>query len=264
MNTVFDINNIYSSIADELVKLGWSNEKISWLLSKAHLSVLSREEVNLNVKDIEHMISVCTACKGKGLIKETPSLKPIPGRGKSDTVDILFVGLMPGETEAQTGKIFTGPNSTIFTQAASESGIGKADCPAYLHNLVCCVPSSASPKAKQIQSCSLYLAELLYITNPNIVVTLGTEALSYMMGKKCKLKDYEGEVILVGKYIVVPLKHPSALHRIPEPDKQKSEMIKFKSQISGIKAMNDKLKKLKESGQLPLLSDNIEQINEDL
>ena len=248
MHTILNINNTYKKFADELLKDGYSEEKISLMLSRVHLSVLSEEENLYSVKDIEEMIDSCRACYGKNLVSEV--LKPVHGRGKPAPVDIFFVGLMPGDTEAETGKVFSGPNSLVFVQGAKEAGIGGDDCPTYLHNLVCCQPLKKIKK-KQIRNCSLFLAELLYLLSPNIVVTLGSEALSYMMGKKCKLQDYEGEVQLIGKYIVVPLKHQSAIHRIPDEKMRKSEIAKYKSELQGIKAMNDRIKKLRDSKQMP-------------
>ena len=244
------IISIYESFSEILKdELEWSDERIALKLSEIEQSILEKEDSKMTLSELESMISKCKFCQRKGLIDETKS--SLHGRGNPSDIDILFIGLMPGETELETGKVFSGPNAEILRKAMLEAKVGTKECPVYIHNLVCCKPKGDKPKKEQINNCSPYLAELMYILNPNLIVTLGVEALSFMLGRTVKISDFEGEVLIQGGYIIVPLRHPSSIHRIPDEDKRNSMSIRYKNQIDGIKRVNDRIKKLKASGQIP-------------
>jgi uracil-DNA glycosylase family 4 len=240
-------NTIYDGFAEVLRNSGWTEERIAMTLAKIDQEV-TQNMTNISLKELEGLITNCRTCYGKQLVTEHG---PVHGRGKSKEIDVLLLGLMPGATEEKTGKIFTGPNSKILMDSLAEYGVGTADCPVYAHNIVCCKPLGDQPKAEQRHSCETFAAELMAILNPNIIVTLGVTALNFMLGKSVKLEDYEGEVLLLGRYIVVPLKHPSALHRMDPGDKQQAAFAKYREQISGIKRMNERIKKLREEGLTP-------------
>jgi uracil-DNA glycosylase family 4 len=243
-------NILFEKMADALSNEGWSDDKITFMLSTIHRDIVSSMP-NISLDDLEKFVISCRACYGKGLVTEHG---PITGRGrKGIPIDILFVGIMPGSTEEKTGKVFTGPNSEVLMNNLKELGMGGNDCPTYAHNLVCCMPTGSQPKVEQIKNCSPFLAELIYILQPNIIVTLGTTALSFMLGKSVKLQDYEGQVLMQGRYIVIPLKHPSALHRIPEDKKadKKEAFAKYREQLAGVKRVNQRIKDLREKGEVP-------------
>lgn len=246
MNTFLKELFLYEKFALLLENLGWGKERIAIELSKIDFEV-QKSVSTMNLKDIETEVRNCRACYNKGLVSERG---PVPGRGK-ESPDILFVGVMPGVTEEETGKIFTGPNSKILTDSMNELGIGKKDCPIYAHNLVSCMPKGASPRVEQVRNCSGFLAALIPILQPNLIVTLGAAALSFFIGKNVKMKDYEGEVLLQGRYIIIPLKHPSALHRIPDDKERQRAFNTYKRQLAGVKRVNERIKQLREQGAIP-------------
>jgi uracil-DNA glycosylase family 4 len=247
MNLLRREARLFEELGKVLQNNGLSEDTVSNYLSQADLAVRKSEEHMLNMFDVEKMVLQCRDCYGKNLVTEHG---PVTGRGQHDA-DILFIGLMPGDTEEKTGKIFTGPNSEVLTSHMTRLGIGTIECTVYAHNLVCCKPIGDSPRAAVVNNCSSYLAEIMYILEPNVVVPLGAKALSFILGKDSKMEDYEGEVLMQGRYVVVPIKHPSALHRIPkEADKQRA-FEKYYEQLAGIKRMNDRIKKLRASKELP-------------
>jgi uracil-DNA glycosylase family 4 len=238
---------LFEEIAKALQIHGLSDDTIANYLADADLAVRKSEEHMLTINEIEKMILACRDCYGKELVTEHG---PVIGRGTAP-VDILFIGLMPGDTEEKTGKIFTGPNSKVLLDHMSSLGMGTTDCPVYAQNLVCCKPIGDAPKVAVIRNCSLFAAEIMYILQPNIVVPLGAKALSFLLGKDSKMEDYEGEVLMQGRYVVVPIKHPSALHRIPKQTDRERAFAQYYQQLAGIKRMNDRIKKLRASKQLP-------------
>ena len=249
MNLLHRESKLYNEMAEILKGESLSDDRILLLLSDANARIREGDDHLLSVAEINKLILNCKDCYGKGLCTEHG---PVVGRGtaNSEVTDIFFIGLMPGETEEKTGSIFTGPNSKVLLEHMASLGIGGKDCPVYAHNLVCCMPLSKVPKVEQTRNCSLFLAELLYVLQPNIVVTLGAKALSFILGKDVKLEDYEGEVLMQGRYIVVPIKHPSALHRIPDEIQRREAFGGYRTQLAGIKRMNDRIKKLRASGEL--------------
>jgi DNA polymerase len=250
MNPLVRETKLYDKIAELLKKQGFSDERVALELSDIYTQL--KEESALDRETLEKMIPTCRTCYGMNLISEKG---PVAGRGSQGEIDILFVGLMPGATEEQTGRVFSGPNSEVLLKGMVAAGIGSKDCPSYMHNLVCCTPLSKVPTVKQLNYCTLFLGELIWVLNPNIIVTLGAEALSFMMGKKVKLKDYEGEVLLLGRYIVVPITHPSYLHRNPDKAEFEVAAMKYNTTLQSIRTMNDRIKKLKADKQMPRLED---------
>jgi uracil-DNA glycosylase family 4 len=239
---------IYDRFANLLKEsVGWADDRIALALSDVSMEVADTMP-KLSILEIEDMVLKCRACYGKSLVTEHG---PVPGRGNKANIDILFAGLMPGNTEEETGKIFTGPNSEILIKSMQELGIGGKDCPIYAHNLVCCMPSGKTPKVQQVHNCGPFLAELVWALQPNLMVTLGTDALSFFLGKAVKLQDYEAQVLMQGGYIIIPLKHPSALHRIPDAKEQKAAFSKYRQQLAGVKRVNDRIKKLRQEGSIP-------------
>lgn len=240
--------NLYDEFTSTLKDIGWSEDRIANYLSDVDQKIKGNEQNIMTVDELEKEIKLCKACYGKDLVSEKGS---IPGRGTRSNIDILFVGLMPGDIEEKTNKIFSGPNSNVLMTAMSDIGIGKANCPAYLHNLVCCKPLGDKPKVEQVKNCSLFLAELMWVLQPNLIVTLGTDALKFFLGKTAQIKDYEGEVLIEGRYIIVPLKHPSAIHRIPDDAQREVAMKKYKDQVASVYKVNTRIKKLRASGEIP-------------
>ena len=92
------IISIYESFSEILKdELEWSDERIALKLSEIEQSILEKEDSKMTLSELESMISKCKFCQRKGLIDETKS--SLHGRGNPSDIDILFIGLMPGETE---------------------------------------------------------------------------------------------------------------------------------------------------------------------
>lgn len=235
------------AIANNLKQEGIPESTVSKSITDAYNSTILQEPVSIS--EIESTILKCRLCYGKNLCTESGT---VPGHGKfNKNIDILFVGLMPGETEEKTKVNFSGPNSEILKKSIVDAGMGREDCKIYACNLICCRPINDKPKKAIIENCSSFLAETIFSLSPNIIVPLGTEALRYFFGKTAKIGDYEAKVNVFGKYVIIPLRHPSALHRIPDPEERKSQFKTYKLQIAAIKRINEKIKTLKEERSLP-------------
>jgi uracil-DNA glycosylase family 4 len=166
-------------------------------------------------------------------------------------VDLLFVGQMTGKTELAQGRPFRGPNSAVLREAFMAHGIGAEGGPtAYLTNLVKCVPAGDKPRAQVVHNCEGFLALEITALCPNIIVTLGVDAFRFFSGDSTPLKDVEGEPHPFGGKIIMPLKHPSAIHRIDDNKNRLKAMADFTEQIAGIVRMNAKYNELRVAGRV--------------
>lgn len=95
-----------------------------------------------------------------------------------ETVDVLFIGEGPGESEDALGKPFIGKAGTLLRETIEAinppEGINYG-----FANLVECRPQDISrgrnrqPLENEIRECSPRLAQLIRILNPGVVVALG-------------------------------------------------------------------------------------------
>jgi len=96
---------------------------------------------------------------------------------------IMFIGEAPGRLGADdTGIPFHGDKSGHnFEELLEFSGLNRADI--YITNAALCNPkdesgNNSTPNLSEITNCSKFLTEQIKLVNPEIVVTLGSSALS--------------------------------------------------------------------------------------
>jgi uracil-DNA glycosylase family 4 len=119
----------------------------------------------------------CGAC---GLYKTCKSPKmPYSGQGKRK---ILLVGEAPGEEEDKQGKQFVGPTGKLLSETLRKFGIDmRRDC--WLTNtLICRPPKNATPTDLQIGYCRPNLIKVIEELEPDIIVPLGSAAVSSLIG----------------------------------------------------------------------------------
>jgi uracil-DNA glycosylase family 4 len=133
--------------------------------------------------------------------------------------DILFIAEAPGPRGADKTGIplsgdMTGKN---FEKILRSVGLKREDI--FITNAVLCCPTSMNgkvrtPKSSEIKNCSGYLALLIELIDPKVIVTLGAVALD-------ALQQIEGHQLTLKKHIatfhhwngrfIYPLYHPSPL-----------------------------------------------------
>jgi len=248
MNEFLLRSRIFKKVYDALVEAGMPESRAQ--LRLADMVKQSREEFgHLTIEQIRKMVYGCRVCYSQDLVTEEG---PVPGFSIVDDdghVDILFIGEMPGISEQKEGRPFRGTNSEAFRDACKNNNIGSKEIPAYATNIVCCCPKVEHPKAKQIDNCTAFIDPIVFTLTPNVIVLLGSVALKHFMGKNAKMEDYEKEVLVLGAgYICVPLRHPSALHRIPDDSLRKAAFEEYINQFAGLVRINNKIKEMQKSG----------------
>lgn len=166
------------------------------------------EKLNLEIRN-------CRRCR----LSETRT-NAILGEGNIDS-KIMIVAQAPGESEDKEGRMFIGPSGKVLDELFGQAGIRRGDI--YMTNLIKCkLPKYRKPKRDEIESCSPYLDREIEIIQPDIIVTLGHFASSYILEKYFieKPQDFKqvyGRAFYTksGK-VILPLRHPAALLYNPE------------------------------------------------
>jgi DNA polymerase len=118
----------------------------------------------------------CGAC-GFARACKSPKLPPA-GKGRKK---ILVVSAFPGEEEDARGKLNVGDSSQVLRQAMGRAGLDlDRDC--WLTNAVICRPTNPKSVEAAVDYCRPNLVKTVTELNPQVVVTLGTEAVSSVMG----------------------------------------------------------------------------------
>ncbi|MBT2655355.1 uracil-DNA glycosylase [Bacillus sp. ISL-18] len=133
--------------------------------------------------------------------------------------DILFIAEAPGPRGAdKTGIPLTGDvTGKNFDEILEAVGLKRKDI--FITNAVLCCPTDINgkvrkPKTNEIKNCSGYLAFLIELINPKVIVTLGSvalEALKQIEKHQLTLKSHIATFYHWNNRFIYPLYHPSPL-----------------------------------------------------
>lgn len=111
----------------------------------------------------------CGLC---GLTKSCFSPKMVPcGSGRRK---ILFLGSTPTEDEDKQGTHFTHESGGILRDMLDDMGVDMEDC--WIAYSVLCRPPKGKIEIKHIEACLPTLLKFIQEHNPNVIITLGSEA----------------------------------------------------------------------------------------
>jgi DNA polymerase len=196
--------------------------------------------------DFENLLSAVKNCKKcERMCNRKKVLSKNNGNINSK---VMFIAEAPGRLGAeQTGKPLYGDRTgDNFERLLQEIGWQRKDI--FITNAILCNPqeingNNSTPTAKEIANCSDYLKETIEIVNPDVIVTLGSKALSAL--KKIKrhnfvLKNDVAKIQSGNEKHLFPLYHPSptSININRNMKKQISDYKKLSSlvdPISGLK-----------------------------
>ena len=125
---------------------------------------------------------------------------------------VLFLGEAPGASENVIGQPFVGPAGHLLNKIIAKSI--PTDIPYLITNLVGCIPKedradkSLEPPDYAIEACKAKVVELVKISKPKLIVTVGKLARKWL---PIILKDH----YKLGKdYKTVDIIHPAAILRM--------------------------------------------------
>ncbi len=165
----------------------------------------------LKISDLHKKIGVCTLCS----LHES-RIKAVLPEGDFNS-RILMIAQSPGKVENQTGRMFTGPTGKVFDRLLANAGVKRADF--YLTNLIkCMLVKSRDPSREQLDKCTPFLIREIELISPEVIIPLGFQSTKFILTHlnipRPPGKNYRvlfGNFIKTEKYLILPLRHPTAL-----------------------------------------------------
>jgi DNA polymerase len=170
--------------------------------------LLSREEKVARLAALEEKeVRTCPKCR----LCQTRT-QTVFGEGEPDT-KIFFIGEGPGENEDLTGRPFVGRAGQLLDKMIAAMGLARNQV--YIANIVKCrPPGNRVPAPDEVATCTPYLERQLEIIRPQVIVTLGRPAASYMLGNpKLTMGSVRGRWHAWRGIRLMPTFHPSYVLR---------------------------------------------------
>ena len=155
------------------------------------------------------------------------------GEGPLDA-KLLFVGEQPGDQEDLAGRPFVGPAGQLFDRLLEQAGVDRSQT--YVTNAVKHFKFvhrgkrriHSKPDAGEIQACRFWLEHERELIRPPVTVALGVTAARSLIGKVVTIGKVRGSPIELadGSECWVTV-HPSALLRMPDAERRRSERARF-------------------------------------
>ena len=159
-------------------------------------------------------VSTCTNCD----LCQTRTTT-VPGEGKSDAPDILFVGEGPGAEEDMQGRPFVGKAGQLLDKMIEAMGYAREDV--YIANVVKCrPPNNRKPVKDEMKMCLPYLRQQIALIRPKVIVGLGGTAIEGLLGKPVSITRMRGVWQEYAGIKLMPTFHPSYLLRDPSKKKE--------------------------------------------
>jgi DNA polymerase len=168
----------------------------------------------LTLEDLEKEAAKCTLC---GL--NVTRTRPVFARG-NPKARIMICGMVPGPDEDKVGTPFVGRAGQLLDKILDNVDIDRDSV--YITNLVKCWLKPGLPlKREWIGTCLQYIIVQILLVSPRIVITLGKDASTTLLGlpPDTKMADIRGGVYnyttleMGPKIEILPTYHPSYLLR---------------------------------------------------
>lgn len=143
----------------------------------------------------------------------------VPGEGKTDGPDIMFVGEGPGAEEDAAGRPFVGKAGQLLDRMIEAMGYRREDV--YIANVVKCrPPENRKPSPEEMAMCLPYLRQQIRLIRPKLIVGLGGTALEGLLGRPVAITRMRGIWQDCQGIRLMPTFHPSYLLRDPSKKKE--------------------------------------------
>lgn len=159
------------------------------------------------------LVSGCVACDELAATRTqtVPGVLPAwngPGRARR----LMLVGEAPGQQEDESGLPFVGRSGALLDGLLAEVGVDRADV-AVANVLKCRPPANRPPRRSEIVACRPWLERQLQLAAPDVVVALGSTAVTWFFGPGARIGVLRGEIALRDGYKLLATFHPSAALR---------------------------------------------------
>jgi DNA polymerase len=167
------------------------------------------EDKSEKMKELEEEIRNCRKCS---LYKTRRN--PVPGEGNINA-RIMLIGLGPGKEEDRQGRPFVGAAGKFLDDLLTLAGLKREEV--FIGNIMkCFLPQNTATK-EQIKTCTPYLDKQIDVIKPEVIITLGNVATSYILQKfgfkSQSISKVRGKVFRVSNLFVqlkiIPMYHPA-------------------------------------------------------
>jgi DNA polymerase len=155
---------------------------------------------------------------------------------------VVMVGEQPGDSEDLAGHPFVGPAGKLLDRALEEAEVDRRLV--YVTNAVKHFKFEprgkrrihSKPTGIEINACRPWLEAELAAIQPDLVVCLGATAAQSLLGRAFRVTRERGVILPFpqGKQIMATI-HPSALLRMPEPERREAEYAAFVEDLRQIR-----------------------------
>ena len=177
------------------------------------------------------LITASKDCRGCHLFEN--ATQTVFGAGPAKA-RVIMVGEQPGDQEDIQGEPFVGPAGKLLDKAMVEAEIDRALV--YVTNAVKHFKFEPrgkrrihqKPNSLEINACYPWLEAEMEVIQPEVVVCLGATAAQTLLGRSFRLTQHRGEFFPHphAKWVTATI-HPSALLRMPEPERRQEEFAQF-------------------------------------
>ncbi len=166
-----------------------------------------------SLEEIAAHVSTCRNCP----LGQT-RIQAVPGEGKADAPDILFVGEGPDADEDAQGRPFVGKAGQLLTKMIDAMGYAREEV--FIANIVKCrPPNNRAPLPEEMEQCLPYLRQQIGLIKPKVIVGMGATAIKGLLGKTAGIMRLRGTWQEYGGIKLMPTFHPSYLLRDPSKKK---------------------------------------------
>ena len=153
----------------------------------------------------------CAACSACGLCNGR--IQAVPGQGRAENPDIMFIGEAPGADEDQQGLAFVGRAGQLLTKMIAAMGYAREEV--FIANICKCrPPNNRTPTPEEMAACISFLKRQIALVKPKYIVALGNTAILGLLGRTGIMRlhgvwqEFEGIPLM-------PTFHPAYLLRAP-------------------------------------------------
>jgi len=154
----------------------------------------------------------------------------------------MLVGEQPGDEEDKAGHPFVGPAGRLLDAALEAAGIARDSV--YVTNAVKHFKFvrreltrrrlHKKPSAGEVRACRPWLLEEIRLTEPRLIVALGSTAAQALLGTSFRVTESRGKVVESEWGPVIATVHPSAVLRAP-PDVRDQARQDFFRDIAAVR-----------------------------
>jgi uracil-DNA glycosylase len=158
-------------------------------------------------RELATAIASCTRC-AELVASRT---RVVPGQLPSDA-SVLLIGEAPGAQEDAAGVPFVGRSGALLDGLLAEAGLPREQV-AVANVLKCRPPANRAPRRQEVENCRPWLVQQITLADPVVIVTLGSVALSWALGRAARIQAVRGRPQPYAGRLLVATYHPAAAIR---------------------------------------------------